>query len=148
MLEGITVGQVAVFVAIGLAVLVGLALRSRLAARNLSGAQMFPGGIADATLQADVWLTLLIADKVAAGVDSAADPCKERQVTGIEMLDLGLTAEGEWDAGPWTERWMVDRCGTRVAYTIDFTPGDQGRTDFSIRDDIPFTPSDDAAAAG
>ena len=147
MFEGITIGQVAVFVAIGLAILVGLALRNRLrrAARILSGGQMFSGGMANANLQADVWVSVLIADGVASGAaDAAEDPCKDRQVASIELLEVGLTAEGEWDAGPWTERWTVDRCGTLVQYPIEFTPAESGGVDFRIRADLPSASPDEA----
>ena len=109
------------------------------------GAQLFPGGLADYTLQADVWVSLLIADGVASGADDAAeDPCKDRHVASIELLEVGLTAEGEWDAGPWTERWTVDRCGTLVDYPIEFTPAEGGGVDFRIRADLPSASLDEA----
>ena len=107
------------------------------------GGQLFPGGLADYTLQADAWVSVLIADGVASGVEDAAeDPCKDRRVASIELLEVGLTAEGEWDAGPWTERWTVDRCGTLVEYPIEFTPAEGGGVDFRIRADLP-SPSPD-----
>jgi hypothetical protein len=104
--------------------------------RTTSTGQMFAGGMADAALQADVWLALLIADKLAVEASEAAMvACEEREIQSVEIVE-GLTAEGEWDGGEWAERWAIDRCGTPVSYTIDFSPGRDGGTDYSIRETI------------
>ena len=35
--------------------------------------------------------------------------------------------------GVWVEEWTIQRIGSRVAYTIKFTPSRDGGTDFSVR---------------
>lgn len=146
MFEGITAESVFVFVAIGLTVAVAVGLRNRAAARSPAnaGAQLFPGGLADAALQSDVWEMLLVADQLVGEGDVPEEPCRDRRVASVEILgELGVDAQGEWDGGPWTEQWTVDRCGALVPYTIEFSRAADGGTAFSLRKQIAVSRPED-----
>jgi hypothetical protein len=115
---------------------IGRTVAGLFAGRPTSEAQLFPGGLGDAALQKDVWRLIVLADEFATSA-VAAEPCHERQVEAIELLDgPSIDADGAWVGGPWSEQWTVDRCGTQVSYTIDFSPDPERGTKISVRDEI------------
>jgi len=89
-----------------------------------AGTSKLPGSSrADATLQRDavqmVWLFEAMAD----------EECDERRI-----VDTRVTVPPEVvGKSPWSEQWVVDRCGKQVTYTVDFTPTpERGGTDFKV----------------
>ena len=78
----------------------------------------------DQRLQYDITQTLWLLESID-DVD-----CEGWQIVHTEIIDPPKIA----GQSPWTEKWSIDRCGEKVAYTIDLepTPG-QGGTDFSVK---------------
>jgi hypothetical protein len=88
------------------------------------GTSKLPGSsAADAMLQRDalqmVWLLEAVAE----------EECDERRV-----IDTRVTVPPEVvGKSPWSEEWIVDRCGKQLTYTVDFTPTpERGGTDFKV----------------
>ena len=70
------------------------------------------------------------------------DPrCRTRTVSATEVLvPVELASQGV--SGRWTERWVVDRCGTSVPYVVKFDRARDGDLDVSMQREA----SDGAAA--
>ncbi|HEY1270069.1 MAG TPA: hypothetical protein VGH16_22615 [Candidatus Binatia bacterium] len=81
-----------------------------------------PGAtIASPGLQEDVVNTIL-------GIDGARhQQCKNYGVKNTEVVNP-LDADGKWK-----ERWLIDRCGTPVAWDVEFTHALKGGTDIVVR---------------
>lgn len=92
---------------------------------------------ADARLQTDVTVMLGVADRAAADLQSGTDdPCRDRTIRRVEVLEAPtFPLSGGW-VGPWTEAWTMDRCGTSFCYVVEFTAADDGGTDYRLRDPI------------
>lgn len=89
--------------------------------------------LGDDTLRTDVWNALFMADQLAtATTPDGGDPCPDRRVTRLAVLDSPEVDEQGILQGPWSERWTVDRCGVEVAYVIEFRPADDGGIAFEI----------------
>jgi hypothetical protein len=75
---------------------------------------------ADETLQADIRRIINI-------LEMTSEPrCEAHQIVDTERAGLGR------------ERWIVERCGERIAYLVTFIVGRPGATDLSVRrDDAP-----------
>lgn len=94
--------------------------------------------IADPQLRIDVWNLVELADRLAAR--SPADDADEyaRHLVRVDVIDVpvpGPDARAGWK-GPWAERWTIERRGAASSYIIDFTPADDGGTDYAIRGGI------------
>ncbi len=78
---------------------------------------------ADPALQRAATRAVLTADA------TALPPCASGLVVHMEVV----TPPGTPDTtSPWTERWLVEHCGERLAYVLTFTPGPGGTT-FRLR---------------
>lgn len=92
--------------------------------------QRMPGQFqASPRLQLDTWEMIL-------ALDSGADiACKDRKVVNTEVIEQPTGVRIKWGRmvkGRWVERWTVDRCGTRVAYRVEYTADGRGGTFFNI----------------
>ncbi len=84
------------------------------------GSSMLPvaGGLADPTLKADVWASIIQYEN--------GQNCSD--VTGkaidvIQQQDL---------KGVWVENWTVNACGTTSVLKVTFTPDPKGGTNYAI----------------
>jgi TolB protein len=83
-----------------------------------------PGeSIADAVLQSDV-------TKFVMRFESESG-CKDSRVVNTILAD-------EYSRGAWSERWIVDRCGSDVTYLISFAINPNGGADFTVRKESGF----------
>jgi hypothetical protein len=79
---------------------------------------------ADPALQRAATRAVLSADA------TALPPCASGLIVHMEVVTPTATP----DKSPWTERWIVEHCGERLAYLLTFTP-EPGGTTFRIRSD-------------
>jgi hypothetical protein len=87
--------------------------------------KFLPGeSIADDALQRQANRAVLSADA------QSMPPCASGAVVHTEMVTWPETPH----QSPWTERWIVEHCGERLAYLVTFTP-DPGGTTFKFRPD-------------
>ena len=73
---------------------------------------------ADPVLQHDVAQLLMMMDA------GRAKACQERKIVDTRQVDPRPEHQ--------VERWVVERCGERVDYSVTYRPGTSGRTDFDI----------------
>jgi hypothetical protein len=78
---------------------------------------------ADPALQRAATRAVLTADA------TALPPCASGLIVHMEVVTPPDTADSK---SPWTERWLVEHCGERLAYLLTFTPGPGGTT-FRVR---------------
>jgi TolB protein len=57
--------------------------------------------------------------------------CKDSRVVNTILAD-------EYSRGAWSERWIVDRCGSDVTYLISFAINPNGGADFTVRKESGF----------
>jgi hypothetical protein len=74
---------------------------------------------ADPALQHDVTNLLTMMDS------GRAKGCSQRKVVDTQSIETAPDHE--------TERWVIDRCGERVGYSVTFKPNSHGGTDFNIQ---------------
>lgn len=93
--------------------------------------------IADPVLQTDITIMLVMADRLAADREAGGDdPCRDRTIRRVEVLEAPtFPSDGGW-VGPWTEAWTIDRCGEAFRYVVEFTASEDGGTDYRLRDPI------------
>ena len=88
--------------------------------------------LGDAGLRRDTARTILQSEK------SLAPDCKAPKIVDTKVVEK-LSGVEIKDARPvggkWSERWVVDRCGTQVAYNVRYTADPQGGTNLAI--DMP-----------
>jgi hypothetical protein len=86
--------------------------------------------VSDGTLQKDVTSDLFTAEKALAG------SCKKSRVVDTRITRRPKSLAQERGTGlavaRWTERWTIDRCGTKVFYTIHFDMRGSAGTIFNI----------------
>jgi hypothetical protein len=72
-----------------------------------------------------------------ASAKMGGDPrCRDRRVSTTEVVvPVELAAQGV--SGRWTERWMVDRCGTLIPYVVKFDRAPDGDLDVSMQREVP-----------
>src|SRR5262245_6330169 len=54
-------------------------------------------------------------------------------MTEVTKRPAETPAPGAAPAGPWSERWYIDRCGRLVAWDVSYTPTDQGSVEIGVR---------------
>lgn len=74
------------------------------------------------------------------------DPsCQSRRVSTTEVV--GAVEQGSQGvSGRWTERWTVDRCGSRVPYLVKFARAADGDLDVTMQLETP--PGEPATVPG
>jgi len=107
-----------------------IVILSVLVAAALSGAAKAPGGrLGSEPLQRDTTNLLLRMDA------ALAPECQQRTLVKAEVsrppAPTSSREEAE-PAGPWQERWYVDRCGSVVAWDVRYTPSELGSTNLGI----------------
>jgi hypothetical protein len=73
---------------------------------------------ADPVLQHDVAQLLMMMDA------GRAKACQQRKIVDTRSVDLRPEHH--------VERWVVERCGERVEYSVTYRPSSGGGTDFDI----------------
>ena len=73
-------------------------------------------------LQRDTLQMILILDGASDG------SCDQRKIVNTEVVKMATV--NDYTAA---ERWTLDRCGKLVRYSVTFSPGPGGATDFSVR---------------
>ena len=108
-------------------------LLSLIAAAQVSAAPL-PGqtliSSSNATLQKDVLADLFTAEKALAG------GCKTSRVVDTRITKHKTLAQERGTGlvvAQWTERWTIDRCGTKIFYTIRFDMRGSAGTIFNIQ---------------
>jgi len=103
---------------------------SVLLSATLSGAPQIPGEkLESKPLQSDILDLVLRMD------GATAPECRQRTIVKTEVIrpaTLSSSLEGAKPAGPWQERWYVDRCGEVVAWDVRYTPSAGGGTDIDV----------------
>ena len=84
------------------------------------GSSMLPvaGGLADPTLKADVWVSILQYEN--------GQNCSDVNGTAIDVVQQPNSK------GVWIENWSVNACGTTLALKVTFTPDPKGGTNYAI----------------
>ncbi len=74
--------------------------------------------VADPALQHDVSQMLMMMDA------GRAKSCQQRRIVDTQRVDSRPEHQ--------VERWVLDRCGERVDYSVTYRPNARGGTDFDI----------------
>ena len=84
------------------------------------GSSMVPvaGGLADPTLKADVWVSILQYEN--------GQNCSDVNGTAIDVVQQPDSK------GVWVENWTVNACGTSAVLKVTFTPDPNGGTNYDI----------------
>lgn len=97
----------------------------------LGGCATAPGQPARPSTLSDLLLALDASEKM------GGDPrCRTRSVATTEVL-IPVELAGQGVSGRWTERWTVDRCGSRVPYVVKFARALDGDLDVSMQREEP-----------
>lgn len=65
--------------------------------------------------------------------EMGGDPtCLSRKISNTEVVGPVLKGP-QGESGRWTERWMVDRCGTQVPYLVKFARAADGDLDVNMQ---------------
>jgi len=103
---------------------------SVLLSATLSGAPQIPGEKFESKpLQSDILDLVLRMD------GATAPECRQRTIVKTEVIrpaTLSSSPEEAKPAGPWQERWYVDRCGEVVAWDVRYTPSASGGTGIDV----------------
>lgn len=95
------------------------------------GSETIPGQtLADPGLRRDTVRTILENEKV------VAPDCTSPKVVNtaiVEQPSNMVVKDGRAVQGGWSESWMIDRCGTQVAYGVSYTADPNGGTFIAIR---------------
>jgi hypothetical protein len=95
-----------------------------------AGARLPGQTLVDGIVQKDVTSDLMVAEKALAG------QCKKSRIADTKISRppkaLGVEKGTGLAVAQWTERWTIDRCGTKVIYTIHFDMRGSAGTMFKI----------------
>ena len=96
----------------------------------LGGCATAPAPLARPSTLSELVLALDASEKM------GGDPsCRTRTVSTTEVLvPVELASQGV--SGRWTERWVVDRCGTAVPYVVKFDRAPDGDLDVSMQREV------------
>ena len=84
------------------------------------GSSMLPvaGGLADPTLKADVWVSILQYEN--------GQNCSDVNGTAVDVV------QQQDSKGVWVENWTVNACGKTSVLKVTFTPDPKGGTNYAI----------------
>ncbi len=86
-----------------------------------------------AVLARDVLNTIDMIDR---GKDPACDSRKLTETRIVEDIKDGVfSPSGVLISGKWLEVWTIDRCGSPISYSVEFTADGAGGTYFGISSD-------------